>query len=350
MLFQYIYVMIFTIATITCSLSANTIPLYQSFPQAKKNIAHTTLGLFPTPIEHIMGITKSIDVQKIYLKRDTECCTSSYSYAYKSNIIRSLEFIAPFLQQQNHTPLIIQDINDTLQMPHILHALNTCKIPVQNNLQSQTTKKQSLKNKNKNILPAQANHPRAALGFFNAALELHQQTQKKGTSIPDFLYISHTSPAALAGLAVGIRSTKLPTTIIAVAQTENHYELMQNILEHINNFEFLLSLLDRNQSCLPDLNQLTSPQKIQQFLKKKYHLELECSFTHELCKKLPQEVKELMELFIQKTNINPYNTPDYTTLGALCFNAYSKKYTKNTILFWESFYNKNCNQEDAAKK
>ncbi|KKQ48764.1 MAG: hypothetical protein US69_C0014G0005 [candidate division TM6 bacterium GW2011_GWF2_38_10] len=350
MLLQHLHVIIFTITTITYSLSANTIPLYQSFPHAKKTIPHTTLGSFPTPIEHVMGISKSIDVQKMYIKRDTECCTSSYSYAYKSNIIRSLEFIVPFLQQQNHTPLIIQDTDDALHMPHILYALNACKIPVQNNLQSQTLQKQSLKNKNKSIFPAQANHPRAALGFFNAALELQQQTQKKGTSIPDYLYISHTSPAALAGLAVGIRSTKLPTTIIAVAQTENHCELMQNLVEHINNFEFLLSLLDRNQSCLPDLSQLTSPQKIQQFLKKKYHLEVECSFTNELCKKLPQEVQELMELFIQKTNISPYDTPDYATLGALCFNAYRKKHTKNTILFWESLYNKNLKQEDHTKK
>ena len=64
------------------------IPLFEMYPNLKKNIPFISLGKFPTPVEKMNNLGKELGLDNLFVKRD-----DLSSDLYGGNKVRKLEFL-----------------------------------------------------------------------------------------------------------------------------------------------------------------------------------------------------------------------------------------------------------------
>jgi len=77
-----------------------TLPLCDRFP-GTKNLAHVTLGCFPTPVESVPELARLLGISSFFVKRD-----DISGRAYGGNKVRKLEFLLGQALAENRRALI----------------------------------------------------------------------------------------------------------------------------------------------------------------------------------------------------------------------------------------------------
>jgi 1-aminocyclopropane-1-carboxylate deaminase/D-cysteine desulfhydrase-like pyridoxal-dependent ACC family enzyme len=72
-------------------------------------------------------------------------------------------------------------------------------------------------------IPPGGSSPTGVLGFINAALELEQQVLAGALPAPDELYVAFSSMGTVAGLAIGLALTALPTQLTAIQVVDDRF-------------------------------------------------------------------------------------------------------------------------------
>ena len=222
-------------------------PLFQAFPDLKKNIPCLSLSQLPTPIQ------KFSPEQNLWIKRD-----DLSHEVYGGNKIRKLEFILAEALAQERKELITFGATGT---NHGVATSMLCKEvglectlflfnqpiteTVINNLKMMLVYNAELKYKGSlfktalsfylsKIFKPKAYHLFAGgsnivgcISFVNAAFELKQQIEQKLAPEPDYIYCPVGSSATLAGLSLGCSLAGLKTQVIGVRVAPSHLGFIQ---------------------------------------------------------------------------------------------------------------------------
>ncbi len=222
------------------------IPLFSAFPQLSKEIPYSPLGLFPTPVEELTGLSKQLGRQELYVKRD-----DLSGNPYGGNKVRKLEFILADAVQKgiktvvtsgaagsNHafaTAVYGQKLG--LQVELMLFA-QPATAEVRSNLLADFHTGARLhhadsyaahlrmmdnfrrgaaeRNETLYAIPPGGSMPLGVLGYVNAAFELKEQIDRGEIPEPDEIFVAYGTMGTAVGLALGISMAGLHSKIRAV--------------------------------------------------------------------------------------------------------------------------------------
>jgi len=86
--------------------------------------------------------------------------------------------------------------------------------------------------------------PLGAVGYVNAAFELHGQIMKGEMPEPDCIYIASGSMGTAAGLILGIRTLSMKTKMVAVRVNSERFVNVKRLIKLIYQTNSLLSSMD----------------------------------------------------------------------------------------------------------
>ncbi|MBF0432264.1 MAG: pyridoxal-phosphate dependent enzyme [Fibrobacteria bacterium] len=228
--------------------------LFESFPELQKNLPHIPLGDFPTPIQTMDSLAKTIGMDSLYIKYDSLSGTP-----YGGNKLRKLEFlIGDALHKRsqgiitfgcagsNHalataiyakqnglkcTSLLFPQPNALMVQKNLLASfhfgaeLHYCisEKMMKNILERQIKKHESSFGCTPVIIPPGGSSPLGTVGYVNAGFELKQQVSAGLIPEPDFIYLASGTMGTSAGLQLGVMAAGLKTKVVPIRVTDVKY-------------------------------------------------------------------------------------------------------------------------------
>lgn len=221
--------------------------LGMAYPKLAKTLRKHPIAALPTPLtEHDIEFPTAM--QSVVIKHDEQ--TSSI---YGGNKIRKLEYIIQrakdrgaerlatfgavgsnhalataihahqiglqctcFLAHQVRTPGIRATLNAHLQ-------LGTEIVKYGGGVDRLSLYRRYLQGRNTWVVPLGGTCWLGAVGFVNAGLELAQQLESRYMSPPQRIYLANGTMGSVAGLAIGLALTGMPTDIHAVRVADNRF-------------------------------------------------------------------------------------------------------------------------------
>ncbi|MGB8297304.1 MAG: pyridoxal-phosphate dependent enzyme, partial [Polyangia bacterium] len=219
-------------------------PLCDRFP-GTINVAHVTLGCFPTPVAPMPELARQLGLGALFVKRDDVS-----GRAYGGNKVRKLEFLlgqalaenrravitfgavgsnhvratAVFgaqvglqvhavLAPQPHTPYLDANLAADRAAGATLHFVESYSLALARGteLRDQIALRDGVEPL---VIPFGGTNARGIVGFINAAIELTAQVDAR--SRPDLIYVPYGSAGTASGLAIGLAAVGSPTSVIGV--------------------------------------------------------------------------------------------------------------------------------------
>lgn len=219
-------------------------PLFDAYPNLEKNLPFVSLGIYPTPIQELKGLSDNCSV---YIKRD-----DLSGEEYGGNKIRKLEFALGEAQQQgfrevltfgcdgsNHAlatgiyakklgmqshSILRTQHNAEYVRKNLLKSLHYgihlyhCEDLEEMNAKAAQLQAESQKSTGKPIyqIPVGGSNALGTIGFVNAAFELKQQVDNGFLPEPDYVYATAGTLGTVAGLTIGFDVLGMKTKVLSV--------------------------------------------------------------------------------------------------------------------------------------
>jgi D-cysteine desulfhydrase len=222
------------------------LPLCERFA-GTKNLAHVTLGCFPTPVESMPELARVLGLQSFFVKRD-----DISGCAYGGNKVRKLEFLLgqalaesrravitfgavgsnhvratavyggqlglqvhAVLAPQPSTPYLEANLLADREAGAHLHFVDSMSQALRRGaeLRDEITLRDGVE---PFVIPFGGTNARGTIGFVNAAIELHGQIEAGALPEPDFVYVPYGSTGTASGLAIGLAAVGLRTCVVGV--------------------------------------------------------------------------------------------------------------------------------------
>lgn len=216
-------------------------PLFTAFPNLERAIPYTSLGRFPTPVEHCPELATAIGVENLWVKRDDQS-----GNLYGGNKVRKLAFLLPEAKRRgcrdvitygyagsNHALCTAYYAEKVGLLSHSLLMPQPNSYVVRDNLllgakvgadlheypgtktvataSAALVARQTLKTGHAPmVIPGGGSSPLGTVGFVNAAFELQRQIDAGDMPQPDVIYLPVGSMGTTAGLLIGMRILKMP--------------------------------------------------------------------------------------------------------------------------------------------
>lgn len=247
-------------------------PLFDAYPELKKNLPFVSLGVYPTPIQELKGLS---DKCSVYIKRD-----DLSGEEYGGNKIRKLEYALGEAQQQgcqevltfgcdgsNHalaTGIYAKKLG--MQSHSILRTQHSARYVQKNllkslyygirlyhcedldemNAKAQELQAESQKTTGQTIyeIPVGGSNPLGTVGFVNAAFELKQQVDAGLLPEPDYVYATAGTLGTVAGLTVGFDVLGMKTKVLSVQVNGENRINVENFVGLMNDTVALMHQAD----------------------------------------------------------------------------------------------------------
>lgn len=223
---------------------SGTLPLFEKYP-AMSGLPHVRLGLFPTPVQELHGLSESDN--RVFIKRD-----DLSGLEYGGNKVRKLEFALGEAKANGCTDVITfgcDGSNHALATGiyagklgmHSISILRTqhntrylrknllksafygielhhCETKQEMDALTDTLVAERLAEGKKApyIVPVGGSSPLGTVGFVNAAFELAGQIAAGQLPEPDYIYAADGTNGTVAGLMIGLKALGLKTQVIPV--------------------------------------------------------------------------------------------------------------------------------------
>ena len=223
---------------------SGTLPLFEKYP-ALSGLPHVRLGLFPTPVQELHGLSESDN--RVFIKRD-----DLSGLEYGGNKVRKLEFALGEAKANGCTDVITfgcDGSNHALATGiyagklgmHSISILRTqhntrylrknllksafygielhhCETKQEMDALTDTLVAERLAEGKKApyIVPVGGSSPLGTVGFVNAAFELAGQIAAGQLPEPDYIYAADGTNGTVAGLMIGLKALGLKTQVIPV--------------------------------------------------------------------------------------------------------------------------------------
>ncbi|MFA5400944.1 MAG: pyridoxal-phosphate dependent enzyme [Dehalococcoidia bacterium] len=253
-----------------------TIPLFEAYPALEKRVPWISLGQYPTPVQKLENLGKTIGYPEIWIKRDDKS-----SDVYGGNKIRKLEFaIADALRKKKKYMITVGGIGTNHGLATTIHCgragIKTALVlipqqitdKVQENLLldqhfgadinvGRSTMEAYLRaawliltHPNFYLLWAGGTSPLSTFGYVNAALELKQQIGAGLLPEPKYIFGATGSMGTTAGLIVGCRLAGLKSRIAGVKVSMDAYSNVKGIVSLCNK---TIKLMRKYDPSVPDM-------------------------------------------------------------------------------------------------
>jgi 1-aminocyclopropane-1-carboxylate deaminase/D-cysteine desulfhydrase-like pyridoxal-dependent ACC family enzyme len=335
------------------------IPLFEQYPRLRERLPYTPLGEFPTPVQKLEKLGAVLDIGQLYMKRD-----DLSGKLYGGNKPRKLEFVlgdalrsgarevisfggagsnhalataiyARHIGLKSISMLIPQPnaryVRRNLLMSHYCGAdLHSCGTGLESarNMPSVylATLIQLLRCRLKNgcfpfLIPPGGSSLLGVAGFVNAAFELRKQIDNGEMPEPDYIYVACGTMGTSAGLALGLRATRLNSRVISVRVTSEKFVNAERMINLINN---TASFLRSQDASFPGFE--FSPMEVD--IRNDYSGKRYALFT--------DEGMEAVSLMKKCEGIKLDGTYTGKTLAALIDDAKSGSLRGKTVLFWNT--------------
>lgn len=247
-------------------------PLFDAYPDLKKNLPFVSLGIYPTPIQELKGLS---DHCSVYIKRD-----DLSGEEYGGNKIRKLEFVLGEAQQEGFREVLTFGCDGSnhalatgiyakqlgMQSHSILRTQHSARY-VQNNLlkslyygirmyhcedldemnaKAAELQAENLKGTGRSIyeIPVGGSNPLGTVGFVNAAFELKQQVDSGVLPEPDYVYATAGTLGTVAGLTVGFDILGMKTKVLSIQVNGENRINVQNFVNLMNDTVALMHKAD----------------------------------------------------------------------------------------------------------
>jgi len=183
------------------------------------------------------------------------------------------------------------------------------------------------------VIPMGGSSPLGAVGYVNAAFELHGQIVKGEMPEPDYIYIASGSMGTAAGLILGIRALSMKTKVVAVRVNSERFVNVKRLIKLIYQTNSFLSSLDPS---FPRFDFRESDVEIRQgFFGTQYAL----------CTK---EGMEAMFLMNRYGGIQLDGTYTGKTFAALIDDAKKSNLRDKIVLFWNTYNSRDFSETIAV--
>ncbi len=245
-------------------------PLFDAYPNLGKNLPFVHLGIYPTPVQELAGLS---DHCSVYIKRDDLSGTE-----YGGNKIRKLEYVLGEALQQGCAEVLTFGCDGSnhalatgiyakklgMQSHSILRTQHNARYVRQNLLKSlyygiqlhhcETLEEMNAKaaelqaSRRKSIyeIPVGGSNPLGTVGFVNAAFELKQQVSAGLLPEPDYVYATAGTLGTVAGLTIGFTVLGMKTKVLAVKVNGENRINVENFVGLMNDTAALLHQADSN--------------------------------------------------------------------------------------------------------
>lgn len=224
--------------------------LLDRYPALNRRLDRLPLVEGPTKIHRATGLERSLGIGELWIKRDDQ--TSSL---YGGNKVRKLEFLLAAARAAGHRRVVTvgaigshhvlataihgaahgflvdavlspQPVSDHVieQLQLILHAARRCvrvdRYEARPAVLARVCRPEAGEDRPAFMIPAGGSVPVGALGYVSAIVELEDQVQAGVAPAPARIYTALGSCGTLAGMAVGLGLSRLPSRIHAVRVCE----------------------------------------------------------------------------------------------------------------------------------
>jgi D-cysteine desulfhydrase len=344
------------------------LPLFENYKLLGKKLPYVSLGDFPTPVQKLDQLGKQLGLSDLFIKRD-----DLTGKVYGGNKVRKLEFILGDALRRgakevmtfgtagsNHAlataiyakQLGLKSISMLIPQPnadYVQHNLlfsyhhgaelhlyspnrffkGTADPSVVYQLLRHSLKQGQLPH----VIPMGGSSPLGAVGYVNAAFELHGQIVKGEMPEPDCIYIASGSMGTAAGLILGIRALSMKTKVVAVRVNSEKFVNVKRLIKLIYRTNSLLSSMDAS---FPHFDFQESDMEIRQgFFGTQYALSTEAGL----------EAISLMNRF---GNIKLEGTYTGKTFAALIDDTKKTSLKNKVVLFWNTYNSGDFSETIAA--
>ncbi|MBN1375554.1 MAG: pyridoxal-phosphate dependent enzyme [Dehalococcoidia bacterium] len=259
------------------------IPLFERYPALEKRLPWISLGNWPTPVQRMDTLGKTINYPNIWAKRD-----DLTSRIYGGNKIRKLEFLlADALKKGCKWVITYGGIGTNHGLATVIHgknlglktALVLVKQPMTDHVQENLlldchygaelhyaptmlmggfqTVGVYLRHGRVYFIPPGGSSTTGSIGYINAAFELKKQVDAGLLPEPEYIFCALGSKGTMAGLLAGTRLAGMKTKIIGVRVTEQWLSKPHDVAGLANS---MISTLHKKDSNVPLIK--LSPQDI----------------------------------------------------------------------------------------
>ena len=223
------------------------IPLFERYPTLAEKIPRLSFGEFPTPVERLVGISRRLERDDLYIKRD-----DLTSRVYGGNKVRKLELLlADALRQgtlrvitsggagSNHalataiygekaglkTALMLFRQPNSYSVRHnlMMNLASGAELIHHDTYQEHTQafektvrQYESADGKAPYVIPLGGSCPMGAIGYVNAGLELAAQISAGELPPPSRIYLALGTMGTAMGLLLGLKAAGVKTNLQAV--------------------------------------------------------------------------------------------------------------------------------------
>ncbi len=349
-------------------------PLFIKYPGLHKKIPYISLGSWPTPVQHLKNLGKSLDCKAVYIKRDdlSGADTTNETTAkklssprvqgapwYGGNKVRKLEFELAKAKAHNAKSVMTfgvvgsSSVLATAIYAHkldmlclamtkpqynspivreklLMHLLNGTELHYFPNnawrdvgtIDNWWEHKQ-LHGDFPYLIPTGVTSPLGTIGFVNAAFELNEQIKKGVMPKPDVIYIATNSMGSMAGLLLGLKLVGLRTEVVGVpVEPYDIQAFKQEMVKLIDQTNWLLHKAD---TTVPYLK-WTSDQ-----------IHLNSNFAGQAYALPTDASKHAVELMEKNEHIKLDNTYTGKALAAMLDDIKQGRWKNKVVLFWDTY-------------
>ena len=277
------------------------IPLFELYPAIALRIPRLSFGEFPTPVERLPGLSRRLEREDLYIKRD-----DLTSRVYGGNKVRKLEFLlADALKKgaqrvitsggagSNHalataiygkkaglkTVLMLFRQPNSYSVRHnlLMNLASEAELIHHDTYQEHTQafeeniqRYEAADGKTPYVIPLGGSSPIGAIGYVNAGLELAAQITAGELPPPSHIYLALGTMGTAMGLLLGLKAAGVKTNLQAVRAVPTYVGSMDKCLILFNQTNDLLRRMDPSfPSCSLEQDDLTIRQE---FFGEKYGL------------------------------------------------------------------------------
>jgi 1-aminocyclopropane-1-carboxylate deaminase/D-cysteine desulfhydrase-like pyridoxal-dependent ACC family enzyme len=340
------------------------IPLFEHHQQLPRKLPYVALGEFPTPIQKLDQFGRQLGLDNLFIKRD-----DLSGKVYGGNKVRKLEFLlGKALHDEarevltfgaagsNHAlataiyarQLGLKSISMLVPQPNAkyvrcnllmsyhsgaeLHLYQ--QIPFLTALMNPTVFYQFSRHwlksgRSPRVIPMGGSSPLGAMGFVNAAFELHEQILKGEMPEPDYIYVPSGSMGTAAGLILGLKAIHSKAQVVAIRVNSGYVVNARKMVNLIRQTNQLLTSLD------PSFPQLQFSEAV---------INIRHNFFGERYALFTPEGIEAISFAEKYAGIKLEGTYTGKALAALMDDAKKSILKDKVILFWNTYSSRDFSQ------
>jgi len=252
------------------------LPLFAKYPALEKRLPWVSLGNWPTPLQKLENLGRTIGYPNVWIKRDDQS-----SGIYGGNKVRKLEFLLADARKKGCKWIVTYGgIGTNHGLATVIHAkhlgMNTALVLIQQPLTDHVqenllldrhfgaemhyasgnlaaglqTAGVYLKHGNVYFIPPGGSSTLGSIGYINAAFELKNQIDTGLIPEPEYIFCALGSKGTMAGLLVGCKLAGLKTKVMGVQVSMEWITSAKNTLGLSNR---MLDLLRKNDRTVPPI-------------------------------------------------------------------------------------------------